>query len=111
MDHFISYAAAGNACLSDEERIEREAARIAAAAADIAAELMLQPDAWADALADFAYWPLRDAHKPHPQPELVAAIRAIRAGDYAEFGRICAEQIGKRIDELAHNKAEQEITP
>ena len=111
MDYFSSYAAAGNACLAVEERIEAQAARIEARAAEIADALAQQPDVWADALADFAYWPLRDAHKPNPQPELVAAIRAIRAGDYAEFGRICAEQIGKRIDELGRDRAEQEIAP
>ena len=109
MDHFSSYAAAGNACLAVQERMDAHAQRIEARAEEIANRMLDNPELWADALADFAYWPAESAvYRKEPQPELVQAIRSLMAGDHAEFGRVCREQIARRIEDSATDRAEQE---
>ncbi|MDE1767386.1 MAG: hypothetical protein KGI27_14105 [Thaumarchaeota archaeon] len=112
MDHFSSYAAAGNACLAEQERMDAQAERIEARAKEIANRMSDNPELWADALADFAYWPAESAvYRKEPQPELVQAIRSLMAGDHAEFGRVCREQIASRIKDAATDRAQQEIAP
>ena len=71
MDHFGSYTAAGNACLAVQEQMEANAERIEARAEEIANRMLDNPELWADALADFAYWPAESAvYRKEPQPEL-----------------------------------------
>ncbi len=116
MDHFDSYAAAGNACLAGEESIEAKGKRLQAAiqarALEIASRMLCNPELWADALADFAYWPAASAtYRKEPSEALVSAMRALMAGDNAEFGRICTQQIAERITAAAMDRAQVEIDP
>ena len=111
MDYFKTYAAAGNACLAVEESMAVKAAKLDALADEICASEVLSPERWADALADFAYWPSPTREGQHPEPALVRAIKALMWGDDAEFGATCREAIKERIREIAMDKAKQEISP
>ncbi len=115
MDHFETYADAGNACLAVEEAMEREEAcikaRIKERAEEIEGRMVADPESWADALVDFAYWPASSAmFQKEPQRELVMAMRALMTGDHAEFGRVCVGQIKDRFPAAALARAVKEIT-
>ncbi len=112
MDHFETYADAGNACLAVEERMDTQQARIDARATEIADRMLDNAELWADALADFAYWPAASAtYRKEPSEALVSGMRALMAGDHAEFGRICTQQITERITSAAMDRAQVEIDP
>ncbi len=108
MDHFETCAAAGNACLAVEERMDTQQARIDARATEIADRMLDNAELWADALASFAYWPAASTQR-EPAPELVAAMRALMAGDHVAFGNACAKQVRALIADAAMDRALMEI--
>ncbi|MDE2473286.1 MAG: hypothetical protein KGL35_32415, partial [Bradyrhizobium sp.] len=74
MDHFETYADAGNACLAVEEAMERKQAEIDVLADALNEVGLSSLDNWAEALADFAYWPT--APDRSPERSLVYALKA-----------------------------------
>ena len=110
MDHFETYADAGRACEAPEERMERKQAEIEALADELYEADLLSPERWADALADFAWWPPKAISRA-PDPDLVQAIGALMLRDDLRFAEYCRAAIIRRIQDTAYECAEMRLSP
>lgn len=110
MQHTESYAQAAAQHAAEQDRVDRDEARIKARAKEIFEANIRNPEKLADALAEFAYWPAAGAQfVKDPSAALVAAMQYLLAKDYARFGALCHQHllIGIMID--AHDQAEVEF--
>ena len=110
MNHTESYAAAAFDHDTREDRMERKQAEIEALADELYEADLLSPERWADALADFAWWPPKAISRA-PDPDLVQAIGALMLRDDLRFAEYCRAAIIRRIQDTAYECAEMRLSP